>query len=612
MHQVVRHITVILVDLVAIATFYPLLVALRLENLEIQAFLSVEIIVVFWLAYFIAGLVAPTWKYSIRFFNDFIVTSLVKFFFVFLCLCLASLAIPFVEIAPRSLVILLPVSFFIFSIFFRLVAYFVLRPREKSSNDLGVVAIVGKSGSAIELYYQYLRDKGYSGIRLFDSSREWIGKYVGKSRVESLDAIGNKGFADIDLVVTAGPRWASLPPVITDKLQQLGIPVVESISGLDTIRLFNEKAHLSFAANVMQSHRGSSITDLTADNTVKEISGASIVVTGAAGSIGSGIVRFSLAQGASKVFAVDISEFGLWQLKQELESDKVIFVLCDAADNLSLEREIFQNSNIDFVFHCGAYKHVGLVENNKLYGFSNNVQATLGVLKAASRYRVKKFILVSSDKAVRPTSVMGISKRVCELLVVYYAQRFWELPCVKIVRFGNVLGSSGSILQIFRSQLTSGGPLTITHPEIVRYFMSLEEAVYLVVKTIELNSGILFHLDMGRPIKIVELAKSLIRLAGYEPIVKGQSNHLRVPNKSIEICFTGLQAGEKLYEELLVDGTSEESGVPGIVCVKEALDKVDDKVLDRLLGGIVNGEDDGFDWDQSVNETIEHLRYEES
>lgn len=274
-----------------------------------------------------------------------------------------------------------------------------------------------------------------------------------------------------------------------------------------------------------------------------------ILVTGGAGSIGSEIVRQLLNFDVKKVIVLDSSELSLYQLSKELSYDsRVDFKLCSATD-FDLLDNIFASNKINLIFHAAAYKHVPLVEQFKLSGLRNNVLATNNICKMAINYGVQNFCMISTDKAVRPTNVMGASKRLCEMLVSFYSQKSEVI--FSAVRFGNVLGSSGSVVPLFLSQINAGGPVTLTHKEITRYFMSIPEAAGLVLVSTKIaKNGELFLLDMGEPVKIYDLAVSLIHACGFKVAGKNDSD-----SENIEIIESGLRPGEKLYEELLISGS---------------------------------------------------------
>ncbi|EJL6399104.1 polysaccharide biosynthesis protein [Vibrio navarrensis] len=297
------------------------------------------------------------------------------------------------------------------------------------------------------------------------------------------------------------------------------------------------------------------------------IQGKVVMVTGAGGSIGSELCRQIVRQKPKSLVLFELSEFGLYQIDKELsnlvETEKLnveIIPLLGSVQRINRVSTTMRAFGVQTVYHAAAYKHVPLVEYNVVEGVRNNVFGTYYTAKAAIEAGVESFVLISTDKAVRPTNVMGTSKRMAELGLQALAQQENSKPngtrfCM--VRFGNVLGSSGSVIPLFKRQIEEGKAITVTHPDIIRYFMTIPEAAQLVIQAGAMGKGgDVFVLDMGQPVKIVDLAKNLIRLSGLE--VKSASN----PNGDIEIKFTGLRPGEKLYEELLigdnVEGTEHE------------------------------------------------------
>ncbi|WP_150466582.1 polysaccharide biosynthesis protein [Francisella sp. SYW-9] len=260
-----------------------------------------------------------------------------------------------------------------------------------------------------------------------------------------------------------------------------------------------------------------------------------ILITGAGGSIGSEIVRQCVKYEAKQIILLDHSEFNLYKITEECNDYNIKSVLCSVCDKESFAK-VFKNYSPDIVFHAAAYKHVPLVEENISRAIRNNIFGTKNAIDLAIAAEVESFILISTDKAVRPTNVMGATKRICELYLQNVESKKTKLAAV---RFGNVLGSSGSVIPKFEEQIRKGGPITVTHPEITRYFMLIPEACELVLQAgaIAKNSEV-FVLDMGQPVKILDLAKQFIRLSGRD---------------DIDIKITGLRPGEKLYEELLVD-----------------------------------------------------------
>lgn len=287
------------------------------------------------------------------------------------------------------------------------------------------------------------------------------------------------------------------------------------------------------------------------------VSGKRVLVTGAGGSIGSELCRQIIDLGATNLLMLERNEFALYAIDGELQgrirraggATELVPVLGDAA-NAGRLRSLCERFSIDTIFHAAAYKHVPMVEANLCAGVSNNVQATRAVIEAARGATVAHLILISTDKAVRPTNAMGASKRICELLIQAAAAEVATSgsgPVMAMVRFGNVLGSSGSVIPLFHRQIAAGGPVTVTHPSITRYFMTIPEAVQLVLQASGMaRGGDLFLLDMGDPVRIADLARQMIELSGLR--VRDEHN----PDGDIAIHYTGLRPGEKLYEELLI------------------------------------------------------------
>ena len=279
------------------------------------------------------------------------------------------------------------------------------------------------------------------------------------------------------------------------------------------------------------------------DEIMGYVSNKVILVTGGGGSIGSELCRQIASHNPKQLIIVDIYENNAYDIQQELRRtypELDLVVLIGSVRNTHRINSIFEQYRPQIVYHAAAHKHVPLMEDSPNEAVKNNVFGTYKTAKAASRYGVERFVLISTDKAVNPTNIMGASKRMCEM-VIQMLNKESKTDFVA-VRFGNVLGSNGSVIPLFKKQIAEGGPVTVTHPDIIRYFMTIPEAVSLVLQAGSYaKGGEIFVLDMGEPVKILDLAKNLIRLSGY------------VPNEDIMIEFTGLRPGEKLYEELLMD-----------------------------------------------------------
>ncbi|QWD92041.1 polysaccharide biosynthesis protein [Polynucleobacter asymbioticus] len=309
---------------------------------------------------------------------------------------------------------------------------------------------------------------------------------------------------------------------------------------------------------------GRDLVDPDYDLLTKNITGKVVLVTGAGGSIGSELCRQIMSQNPSTLILLEQNEFALYSIEQELNSRssnlasiKLITILCSIR-NESRIQDILSQYKPHAIFHAAAYKHVPLVEGNPAEGIANNVFGTLSLAKVAKDCGVAQFILISTDKAVRPTNIMGASKRLAEMVLQALAASS-SATLFSMVRFGNVLDSSGSVVPKFRQQIRDGGPVTITDRRVTRFFMTIPEAAQLVIQAGAMaKGGDVFLLDMGEPIKIVELARQMINLSGLE--LKDIDN----PNGDIEIVEIGLRPGEKLYEELLISGEPEATAHPRI------------------------------------------------
>jgi FlaA1/EpsC-like NDP-sugar epimerase len=320
--------------------------------------------------------------------------------------------------------------------------------------------------------------------------------------------------------------------------------------------------------------------DVSVEDLNRAIKGTTVLVTGGGGSIGSELCRQILTQEPQRLIILDSSEFNLYKLGAELEDFshsadvQIIFKLGSILDS-GMIQQTFSEFKPDHVFHAAAYKHVPLVESNPCQGVLNNVLGTRNIIGASINSSVKNFVLISSDKAVNPTNIMGMTKRVCELLVLCTHIRHGKQIRMAAVRFGNVLGSSGSVIPRFIEQIAQGGPVTVTHPDVTRYFMLTSEAVSLVLQAATMSKGgEIFVLNMGESVKIYDMACELIRLSGKEPGV------------DIEIEFVGLRPGEKLYEELILEGTESATTHNDIfVATSSNLPHQDiESQIERLLG----------------------------
>jgi len=309
----------------------------------------------------------------------------------------------------------------------------------------------------------------------------------------------------------------------------------------------------------------------------RDLHDQTVLVSGAGGSIGSELTRQIILQQPRQLLLLDHSEYGLYTIHQELQAlcaAKALTLdlvpLLGSVTNPARLQAICQQYHPATVYHAAAYKHVPMVEDNPGEGILNNVFGTLNLAQAAQASGARRFVLISTDKAVRPTNIMGASKRMAELVLQALAAQH-PATCFAMVRFGNVLGSSGSVVPLFRKQLAAGGPLTVTHAEVTRYFMTIPEAAQLVLQAGAMGQGgDMFLLDMGEPVKIIDLARRMVELSGLR--VRDGAH----PDGDIEIAVTGLRPGEKLYEELLIGDNPEPTSHPRIMKAHEVFQSWDD------------------------------------
>lgn len=449
----------------------------------------------------------------------------------------------------RLALLLSELFFYLFSITFVMYLYYFWVNHSRMHKDKTLVIYgAGKSGLKLEEEY---RNTPYKMRYFVDDDKRLQKRSIDSVRIISKEELKEKlGETKYDLLLIAMP--SALPKNINAIYEELK-PYFHEIKILPSLDLILSDTFLSHQLKeiTVEDLLARHPKDLDQVKISQFIHNKTIMITGAGGSIGSEIVRQCLKYGAKKLILIDHSEFNLYQLMEELQSDKVVPIM-QSVLNESLMDKTFVTYQPEIVVHAAAYKHVPLVESNVEEGILNNVLGTKICIDLAIKHKVKKFILISTDKAVRPTNVMGTTKRICEL----YAQNVDAKEThIVAVRFGNVLGSSGSVIPKFKAQIEKGGPITVTHPEITRYFMLIPEACELVLQTGAIGeNGELFILDMGEPVKIADLAQKMIDLSGKQDI-------------SIE--FSGLRPGEKLYEELLIHESDKKTEYESIMVTKK-------------------------------------------
>lgn len=338
-------------------------------------------------------------------------------------------------------------------------------------------------------------------------------------------------------------------------------------------QLVNGEVTVSKLRNVeIEDLLGRDPIQITTETIGKYVAGKVVLVTGGGGSIGSELCRQIAANGVRKLIIFDIYENNAYDIQQELKRkypNLDLVVLIGSVRNGRKVNSVFEKYQPDIVYHAAAHKHVPLMEDSPNEAVKNNVFGTYKVALAADKYGTSKFVLISTDKAVNPTNIMGATKRMCEMIIQLFNNR--SNTEYVAVRFGNVLGSNGSVIPLFKKQIEEGGPVTVTHPDIIRYFMTIPEAVSLVLQAgANAKGGEIFVLDMGQPVKIADLAKNLIRLSGYKL------------GTDIEIQYTGLRPGEKLYEELLMKEEGLQSTENELIYIGKPIEFDEDEFLKDL------------------------------
>ncbi|OOR99851.1 nucleoside-diphosphate sugar epimerase [Haemophilus paracuniculus] len=472
-------------------------------------------------------------------------------------ICVTLLSLLTDSFIPKTVPIIYCAYVFMLCSSIRILArYYIGLILDKDSES---ILIYGAGSNGRQLAVMLRHAYRYRIHGFIDDNKKLQGTHILGKRVYSLDDVEKLvGAYQIKTILLAIPsasraeRKAIIKHLSSLKLKIQTIPDMEEIlqgtAKIDELR--EVKIENLLGRDPVQPNK-----DLLQKNVFDQV----VMVTGAGGSIGSELCRQIVRNSPKKLILFELSEFSLYSIQMELQEiikreklDAIeIIPILGNVQNIERLDKVLSTFPIDTIYHAAAYKHVPLVEYNIIEGVRNNIFGTYYTAKLAAKYNVKSFVLISTDKAVRPTNVMGATKRMAELCLQALAQQMSKETdtCFSMVRFGNVLGSSGSVIPLFRKQIQKGGPITVTHPDIIRYFMTIPEAAQLVIQAGAMaKGGDVFILDMGEPVRIVELAKNLIELSGLK--LKTEDN----PTGDIEITYTGLRPGEKLYEELLIAG----------------------------------------------------------
>lgn len=452
-----------------------------------------------------------------------------------------------------------------------------MKHRNANKNNSVSVMVIG-AGEAGNIIIKEILNSHYSTMNLkciIDDSQEKWGRYIqgikvvgGRDRI--LEAAAEY---DIDEIIIA------IPSLSRQKLAGLLDICKETKCRLQVLpaiyQLVNGEVSVSKLRNVeVEDLLGREPVRVDMDSILGYVQGKTVLITGGGGSIGSELCRQIAAHHPGQLIIVDIYENNAYDIQQELKKthpEMKLTVLIASVRNAERLNWIFKNYRPDIVYHAAAHKHVPLMEDSPCEAVKNNVFGTFNTAMAAALYHTQRFVMISTDKAVNPTNIMGASKRICEMIVQAFNSEYPDTNFVA-VRFGNVLGSNGSVIPLFKKQIAAGGPVTVTDPNIIRYFMTIPEAVSLVLQAgAYAKGGEIFVLDMGKPVRILDLAENLIKLSGYKV------------GEDIRIEFTGLRPGEKLYEEMLMDEEGLRDTANSQIHIGKPLDIDRDRFFSQLI-----------------------------
>lgn len=576
---------IVIADILAVIIAYGLALLLRFDmryskipELYIEGYLYYIVLasVLLVCCYVIAKLYRSVWSYAGI--NEILKT------------CVASIVACVLTGVVFSIAIMrMPISFYLigwilvfgFTASIRMMYRLLRRMRIKADNFKGNterqnIMIIGAGAAGLVLLQEYrnsyyLTDK----VKIFidDNAQKW-NKYLDGVLIEGgrdkiLESVEKYRINKIILAMPSADRKDIRDILEICKETDCQIQTVPGV-----YQLVNGEVNVSKLRNVeIEDLLGRDPIEVNLDEILGYIKGKTVLVTGGGGSIGSEICTQLAEHEVGHLIIFDIYENNAYDIQQKLRwnhPELNLTVLIGSVRNTHRINSVMKKYKPDVVFHAAAHKHVPLMEDSPNEAIKNNVFGTYKTASAAGRNHVKKFVLISTDKAVNPTNIMGASKRMCEM-IVQTLNHFYETDFVA-VRFGNVLGSNGSVIPLFKKQIAAGGPVTVTHLDIIRYFMTIPEAVSLVLQAgAYAKGGEIFVLDMGEPVKIADLAKNLIRLSGYKL------------GEDIEIEYTGLRPGEKLYEELLMDEEGLQDTENKMIHIGKPIDMDEEKFMHQLI-----------------------------
>ncbi len=478
---------------------------------------------------------------------------------------------------PRSYYVFYGISLLAFTFvsrYFYRIARVFRRARANDKNRKNVLIVgAGEAGDAI---VKEIKDSNYVDMNivgLIDDNPNKLGKYMhGIKVVGSREAIPELAQRlNVHMIIIAIPT--ATPQQMKDILEICKSTGCELKRLPGMYQLVNGEVSISKLKDVdVNDLLGRDPIHVDLDSIMGYVAGKVILVTGGGGTIGSELCRQIASHKPKQLIIFDIYENSTYDIQLELKHDFPeldLVVAIGSVRNTMRVDWLFSTYHPEIVYHAAAHKHVPLMEDSPNEAIKNNVLGTWKIVKAADQYQVKRFVMISTDKAVNPTNIMGASKRICEMIIQTYNNH--SKTEYVAVRFGNVLGSNGSVIPIFKKQIENGGPVTVTHPDIIRYFMTIPEAVSLVLQAgAYAKGGEIFVLDMGEPVRILDLATNLILLSGHKP------------NEDIMIEFTGLRPGEKLYEEMLMDEEGLQDTENKLIHIGKPIEMDEEKFMDQL------------------------------